>query len=51
MRLDLLIITGECYIKEVFVFSELTERDADVTFEVIPTEAEFFVPHLDMKVG
>ena len=49
VRLDLLIITGQSYIKEVFVFPQLTESDAYIALKVVPSQAELFVPHLNMK--
>jgi len=51
MRLDLLIITGQSYIKEVFVFPQLTESDAYIALKVVPSQAELFVPHLNTKAG
>ena len=49
--LDLLIITGQSYIKEVFVFPQLTESDAYIALKVVPSQAELFVPHLNRKAG
>ena len=51
MCLDLLIITGQSYIKEVFVFPQLTESDAYIALKVVPSQAELFVPHLNRKAG
>ncbi len=40
MSLDLRVITGERYIEEVLLFSELSEGTADVRLEIVPLEAE-----------
>ncbi len=46
MSLNLRVITGERYIEEVLLFSELSEGTADVRLEVVPLEAEFlWGPH------
>ncbi len=46
MSLDLRVITGERYIEEVLLFSELSEGTADVRLEVVPLEAELlWGPH------
>ncbi len=47
MSLDLRVITGERYIEEVLLFSELSEGTADVRLEVVPLEAELlWGPHV-----
>ena len=43
--LDLLIITGQSHIEEVFVVPQFTERCGDVGFKVVPPKAELFRGH------
>ena len=50
VRLDLLIITGQSYIKEVFVFPQFSESDAYIVLEIVPPQTELFVPHLEVTV-
>ena len=50
MCLDLLIITGQSYIKEVFVFPQFSESDAYIVLEIVPPQTELFVPHLEVTV-
>ena len=38
--LDLTVITGESYIKEILFFSQFSECHTDIAFEVIPAEAK-----------
>ena len=40
VRLHLLVVAGESHVKEVFVFPQLPECDADVCFKVVPSKAE-----------
>ena len=40
--LHLAVVTRQSDIKEVFLFTQLAERNADVRFEVVPTKAELF---------
>ena len=42
VRLDLLVVAGECHVKEVFVLSEFSEGHTDVAFKVIPPQTKLF---------
>ena len=50
VRLDLLIITGQSYIKEVFVFPQFSESDAYIVLKIVPPQTKLFVPHLEVTV-
>ena len=50
VRLDLLIITGQSYIKEVFVFPQFSESDAYIVLEIVPPQTKLFVSHLEVTV-
>merc|ERR1719186_1369397 len=43
--INLLIITSEGHIKEVFVFSQFPESQTDVGFKVIPSQTKLLTPH------
>ena len=45
VRLDLLILTGQGHVKEVFVLPQLTEGCGNVRLKIIPPETEFFCSH------
>ncbi len=46
MSLDLWVITGERYIEEVLLFSELSKGTTDVRLEIVPLKAELlWGPH------
>jgi len=49
--LDLIIITGQSHVEEVFVFTEFAERDTNVRLEVVPPKAELLRrPHFGYGV-
>ena len=47
VSVDLFIIAGQGHIKEIFVFSQLSERSADVRLKIIPFETKLVGAHLD----
>ena len=49
MCFNLLIITSKGHVKKVFVISEFSERDTDILFKVIPSQAELLVGHCEVK--
>ena len=38
---DLLVLTGQGHVEEVFVVAQFLKRSADVCLKIIPTEAKF----------
>ena len=42
MCLDLIIIAGKSYIKEVFIFPQLPKGSINIGLKVIPSQAELF---------
>ena len=47
MGLDLLIVTCQGHIEEVFVFTKLSEGDTDIALKVVPAQAELVRRHFD----
>ena len=45
--LDLLIVTCQGHIEEVFVFSQLSESSANICLEVVPPQTKLFTSHFD----
>ena len=47
MSLNLLIITCQGHIEEVFVLPQLTKSHTDIVLKVIPAQAELFTAHAE----
>ena len=48
MSLNLVFVAGEGYVEEFLVFPELPECNADVGFEVIPSQAKLLICHIEI---
>ena len=46
VSLDLVFIADKSDVEEVFLFSELSECNADVGFEIVPPQTKLLICHL-----